>query len=877
MTRKKVRPTDEDSPRERAAWHLPLPLLPRRCRTAEPVETEEGEVLPVFVTQTHDDLQEIKRALLSRTPDFREALLAPLPFASPAFNPPSTRPGSSYITKRHPRNLLLLPTNFPGENKVHPTDEDSPRERAAWHLPLPLLPRRCRTAEPVETEEGEVLPVFVTQAHDDLQEIKRTLLSRTPDFREALLAPLPFASPAFNPPSTRPGSSYITKRHLRNLLLLPTKHAPPNTAAPAVSLLKSTNQQNAACQQILRLLDRCELSSYAPPPPPAPAAPAAAARLAAAGKRSLRELKPKLVRGQFDVVLGECQALVEKRALLLQQPLLASDDDVAQLKQDHKRLAIISHLKQSAGGHRSTSPLPACARKSGLGSCVTDRVDALRDDEAAMRALFASVAEIRKARLRAAIESRPTNRDYQKENAARAERLTRDSKRATRARAAAAREARIAEAQLKARRLADEKIARTEAGLRGPEERALKNSERAAERLRLDTCAKTWLHVIRFAASCRSFARKLHRDTNPNGAAEAPLQQSRPSISFQRKQTGEQSKLALARAQSSSSRMKMRVTNTESAALVLARHLQRLLATNRIQFFLRATLVANRIPFALKRYFKAVRAVQRSWRDLTLIRQYRRLITSVQWDTAIDESVEDLDQRKQRLEKEKLLLEMSKRKKGPLQSVKDIDLKLHAIMKDIGELRAIPTEIKASTIHAYSCAKEKEYGLKVLTYHQRVEENNDKVNEQIHNNKFLQEALRDITDTSAEEGGADSSGELARHSSRVVKRRPGSRTITIAWGRAGFMKTNVFEFSRDAGFAAQPARSKKNKLRIMRRLEKRGEIIRVPLPTFPIVTSRARVIALIGAARERSRQLVLQRLAQNDEDVPSRGRSPLTT
>eukprot|EP01062_Namystynia_karyoxenos_P077007 TRINITY_DN7664_c0_g1_i1.p1 TRINITY_DN7664_c0_g1~~TRINITY_DN7664_c0_g1_i1.p1 ORF type:complete len:851 (+),score=207.15 TRINITY_DN7664_c0_g1_i1:101-2554(+) len=291
----------------------------------------------------------------------------------------------------------------------------------------------------------------------------------------------------------------------------------------------------------------------------------------------------------------------------------------------------------------------------------------------------------------------------------------------------------------------------------------------------------------------------------------------------------------------------------KQAAKVLLKYLRRLVATKVVKRFCRDHLRAMRIPISVKVHREAVILVQRNWRELVMIRNWRRYICSLQVDKYINDLATKIDLRKEELERRihdsgnprnesgrSRATTMMKKQGRDEQSVEKVKEDALALMRERGELRSISNAVKGRLIHQWTRDKEAEFGQRIMDYLQLQVRVDAQIQEWVQSNTFVQ------PDMPAAQG-------------RQRGRKPGSEEADIA---------------RRYLSATTKEKARLEKERALKGLRKqawnRGDEFKVPtLPVFPLVSKQADVAELVRRAREESRRVIMERLAEDDQAVVS--------
>ena len=288
--------------------------------------------------------------------------------------------------------------------------------------------------------------------------------------------------------------------------------------------------------------------------------------------------------------------------------------------------------------------------------------------------------------------------------------------------------------------------------------------------------------------------------------------------------------------QATKSAVPLRAMNprSDAAALVLIQFLGKLVAIRKIKLFLKDWLTATKIPLSIHVFKKAVVAVQRNWRSLGTVRAYRRLVCSIQLDRTLERKVLLLEKEKESFEREKELYLQRHRRDTNQQELEVYSKALCNLMRESGELRGIPVSIKYESIDVFVKEKEFEYGNRILAYLRAKEEFNQRVSNWKANNRFMIEALRHVNSTEVDSGWSSNvhKSVFARSQQQQSAIRATDKTITES-------------------------------------VQKQGDYTKPIPPIFQLVVSREDINSLIATVRFKSRELVMKRLAANDDPAPS--------
>eukprot|EP01064_Diplonema_japonicum_P012566 TRINITY_DN19998_c0_g1_i1.p1 TRINITY_DN19998_c0_g1~~TRINITY_DN19998_c0_g1_i1.p1 ORF type:complete len:639 (+),score=164.63 TRINITY_DN19998_c0_g1_i1:69-1985(+) len=578
---------------------------------------------------------------------------------------------------------------------------------------------------------------------------------------------------------SRPGSSYLPRGFLGELR---AKRAVPHgrSVTPAASL------QNGNCSEAMGILDRMDGDN----------GDTKTQRLAVIQR--LKNLEPTQSLGR---TFAECSSLLETRhAFGSNAP---PDANPAMIQPSMKDLQPTS--KAQPLRKRTTTP-----NNYSVTSTLHRKIEHLKSDGAERDEFFEFVESLKLQKLGNIRSTRNHCREHIKTVGTR---YTADSRWQRQEREAIEKERRTRQAQLKAKQLIDSKIQKTKEMLLQPVVREERREAEAKKKLRDTAATGAWLvatiHFRIVDTMKMMLASNLDKNTVPKG--QGSTERSTPPDAQTPK-----------------------VSKPRDAVTSFVLHMKKVTATKKIKKFARDYLNITKIPLAIDIYMKAVKSVQRNFRALVLIRNYRRFICSLQWDSVIDEMVRDIDRLIRVAENEKA----DQRAGGKKRAVGSVGVQcktsdLNSLKRERGELRGIPVVVKAELINKFTKTKEVEYSEKVVQYLRMQAALETKISDWVSNERFMEAALEQKTDIAL----------------RLTKKVEFS------------FHTNYF--ARGAGSGRAPKQALE-RTRAVTALQQKGEQVHIPMPVFPVVTDRANIKALVNEAKHESRTLVKQRLAVND-------------
>eukprot|EP01065_Artemidia_motanka_P023327 TRINITY_DN2786_c2_g2_i1.p1 TRINITY_DN2786_c2_g2~~TRINITY_DN2786_c2_g2_i1.p1 ORF type:complete len:774 (+),score=249.51 TRINITY_DN2786_c2_g2_i1:35-2323(+) len=510
-----------------------------------------------------------------------------------------------------------------------------------------------------------------------------------------------------------------------------------------------------------------------------------------------------------------------------------------------------SPTSAAQGRKARRSPCGRRAERPELRGWLPKKLEVLRSDVTVRRSFFESVRQLQEERAMLA-------KGTAKASARNVEQLPTWSpmrRRRIRERQARQREANAAEVRQRARAISDGRKAAAAAAILAAESREQEHVRAAEDHRALLRRSLAWQQISVVAVSQLLLAATVARHRKARARVQA-LRQAEGS------QDAGFPEMKLNLAGRKFLRLHQPKVRSEAerkeACLVLLRHLRRLVACKGLRRFFADYLRTCEHSIAVRVYRQAVIAVQRNWRQLRHLREWRRWICSRQVDGHIQGMVQDIDARCSALDKKwaehhtradavrNKTTEGRKRTeqlRGEAEKEKE---ELAQLSRDRGELLRISNSAKTRLIHEWTRNREIEFGNRISEYLEQKQRIDDLVREHIKAVRLVPLELRRAA-------GEMPASPIAANCSRPAKR--------------GVFQTRFV--SRGATW-----RLRQEKQRAVKELRRRGDIPHLVPPMFPLVTPRHQLAGLVQAIREESKRALKARLAASDTPSPMVSASP---